>query len=108
MTKHIQVGIVLQSLSQAMRIAGHWSVIGISEEALNSQQPFCLDTMNFNQWLQFVLIPRMQTLIDGQQTLPSFIKGQGIEPMASQFYSNETVDQNIIQLIRQFDGLLQN
>ena len=108
MGNHKQVELVLLSLQKTMLIADHWSDTGISAKALNSQQPFCLDTMNFNQWLQFVLIPRMQTLIDGQQTLPSFIKGQGIEPMASQFYSNETVDQNIIQLIRQLDGLLQN
>ncbi len=108
MTNHIQLGIVLRSLPQAMSIAGHWSVIGISDEALNSQQPFCLDTMNFSQWLQFVFIPRMQALIDAQQTLPSFAKGQGIEPMASEFYSNTATDQGIIQLIRQLDDLLQH
>ena len=108
MKNHMQIGIVLQSLPQVMGIAGHWSAIGISDEALNSQQPFCLDTMNFSQWLQFVFIPRMQALIDAQQVLPSFVKGQGIEPMASQFYSNEAADQSIIQLIRQLDDLLQD
>ncbi len=107
MANHAQVELTLRSLQQVMSSTGHWSDIGISAEALASQQPFCLDTMNFSQWLQFVFIPNMQALIDAKQVLPSLSKGQGIEPMASEFYKNTTADQAVIAVIRQLDDLLQ-
>jgi uncharacterized protein YqcC (DUF446 family) len=107
MANHEQVERALQSLQQAMSSMGHWSDIDMSIEALSSQQPFCLDTMNFSQWLQFVFIPNMQALIDANQVLPSLARGQGIEPMAIEFYKKTTADQGIIVLIRQLDDLLQ-
>ena len=103
-----QVELALQSLQQEMHRSGHWSELGISVEALASEQPFCLDAMNFSQWLQFVFIPNMQALIDAKQILPSLTKGQGIEPMASEFYKNTMADQAVIAVIRQLDDLLQD
>ena len=107
MENHKQVESVLQALQQAMTNANHWSDVRISARALNSQQPFCLDTMNFSQWLQFVFIPRIQTLIDAAQVLPNLAKGQGMEPMANEFYKSTNADQAILVLIRKLDGLLQ-
>jgi uncharacterized protein YqcC (DUF446 family) len=107
MDNNEQLTSVLRSLQQAMDNIGHWSELGISSEALASQQPFCLDTMNFSQWLQFVFIPNMHALIDAEQVLPRLVKGQGIEPMAREFYKNTAADQTIIVLIRQLDDLLQ-
>jgi len=106
MTNHIPLGRVLASLQQTMHGAGYWSDIAMSAEALSNQQPFCIDTMNFNQWLQYVFIPRMQSLIDAEQALPSFVKGQGLEPMASEFYKQTQADKAIIVLIRQVDELM--
>jgi uncharacterized protein YqcC (DUF446 family) len=108
MVSHKKIESVLQSLQQAMSNMGHWSNVAISTEALASQQPFCLDTMSFNQWLQFVCIPNMQALIDAKQVLPRLARGQGIEPMASEFYKKTAADQRMIALIRQLDDLLQD
>lgn len=107
MEKNTQVKLILDALPEVMGNANHWSGECISAEALNSQQPFCLDTMNFSQWLQFVFIPRMLALMDAEQALPSLAKGQGIEPMASEFYKNTEADRAILVLIRQLDDLLQ-
>jgi len=108
MKNHKQVGLALQSLQKTMLIEGHWSAMSMSAKALNSQQPFCLDTMNFSQWLQFVFISRIQALIDTGQALPNLAKGQGLEPMASEFYKSTGGDQSIMVLIRQLDNLLQD
>ena len=64
--------------------------------------------MTFSQWLQFVMIPSMQRLIDTNQALPKLIKGQGIEPMASESYSSSEVEQAIITKISELDDLLQD
>jgi uncharacterized protein YqcC (DUF446 family) len=108
MTGYEQVKAVLQSLQQTMNLAGHWSDIAVSTEALSSQQPFCMDTMNFSQWLQFVFIPKMLAMIETNEVLPTLVKGQGIEPMASEVYKNTDADRAIITLIRQLDDLLQD
>lgn len=107
MTQHEQVESVLRSLQSALIQAGHWSESGISAEALASQQPFCLDTMNFSQWLQFVFIPNIQALINTQQALPCLVKNQGLEPMASEFYTQKEADRTILAVICQIDQLLQ-
>ena len=102
-----ELGRLLLSLQQVMIEADHWSDVAIDPAALNSQQPFCLDTMTFSQWLQFVMMPAMQRLIDTNQALPKLIKGQGIEPMASESYSSSEVEQAIIAKISELDDLLQ-
>ena len=98
---------ILQSLQQAMVVHDVWSSEDVSAAALLGQQPFCADTMNFSQWLQFVLIPRMSILIETQQALPQLIKGQGIEPMATEYYKDISDKHSLLMLIRQFDELLQ-
>jgi uncharacterized protein YqcC (DUF446 family) len=108
MASYEQLSRVLRLLQQAMSRAGHWSDKSMSAKALNSSQPFCLDVMNFSQWLQFVFIPKMQAIIEDRQVLPSFSKGQGIEPMASEFYKNTAAEKSITALIRQLDKLLQD
>lgn len=108
MEKAKELGRILQSLQQVMIEASHWAEVAIDPAALDSQQPFCLDTMTFSQWLQFVMIPSMQRLIDTKQALPKLIKGQGIEPMASESYSSLEVEQAIIAKICELDDLLQD
>lgn len=107
MNQHKKAEILLQNIQCAMKEAGYWSDIKISAQALLSQQPFCCDTMNFAQWQQFVFIPKMQALIRAEQELPTLTQGQGIEPMASEFYKEAVANQAVMALIRQFDVLLQ-
>lgn len=107
MNQHEKAEILLQNIQRAMTEAGYWSDIEMNAQALLSQQPFCCDTMNFAQWQQFVFIPKMQALIRAGHELPILTQGQGIEPMASEFYKETQANQTVMALIRQFDVLLQ-
>ena len=40
-------------------------------EALASQQPFCVDQLTFEQWLQWIFLPRMKDIIETQKPLPT-------------------------------------
>lgn len=102
-----QVASTLLTLQRRLVHQGLWAITPISIEALQSTQPFCVDTMNFNQWLQFIFIPKMTTLIEHGQPLPQLIKGQGIEPMAREFYKADGEGSSLLMLIRQLDELLQ-
>ena len=73
-------------------------------EALASREPFCADTLSFEQWLQFVLIPRMSALLAGGHDLPTTI---AVAPMAEQALAplGPAAD-DLIATIGAFDALL--
>ncbi len=62
---------LLSSLENELQQLGWWQQQAPSAEALQSQQPFCVDTLEFAQWLQWVFVPRMQSLLDSGHTLPT-------------------------------------
>ena len=60
----------LQQVEAVMREHDHWQTHAPKAEAFNSTQPFCLDTLEPLEWLQWVLIPRMQALVAAGAPLP--------------------------------------
>ena len=57
-------------IERELRVLGWWADSAPSAEALASVEPFCVDTLAFEQWLQWVFFPRMLTLLDNAQPLP--------------------------------------
>lgn len=94
----------LQALEVALRDAGLWSTQAPQSSALLSVQPFCVDTLNFNEWLQFVFVPRMVHLLDNQLPLPS---NCSIAPMAEEALAGMPVTE-LIEVLRGIDNLLTN
>ena len=60
----------LERLENALKHLGWWSSQPPDPEALSSPEPFCYDTLSLQEWLQWVFIPKMQQLIDSEQSLP--------------------------------------
>ena len=60
----------LTQLETLLREHQHWQETPPSASALASSQPFCLDTLEPLEWLQWILIPRLRALIAAQQPLP--------------------------------------
>jgi uncharacterized protein YqcC (DUF446 family) len=73
-------------IEQALRAQGWWDAQAPSAEALASEQPFCVDTLDFSQWLQWVFLPRMEDLIANGRALPMV---SAIRPLAEQLYGAE-------------------
>lgn len=57
-------------LEVRLQATGDWQVAPPKPEAFASQEPFCVDTMSYPQWLKYVFIPRMQALLDADAALP--------------------------------------
>lgn len=95
---------LLVQIEVQLKLLQLWQLDHPSVEALASREPFCCDTLKFEQWLQFVLIPRMGALIAGDHALPTAI---AVAPMAEESFKdlggNAT---ELINLIRAFDQLL--
>ncbi|MFS1705128.1 YqcC family protein [Alteromonas sp. AMM-1] len=64
MTDAVKRGnLLLEALENALQDSGLWGSETPSASALASQQPFACDTLALEQWLQFIFLPRMQSLL---------------------------------------------
>ncbi|MND80925.1 MULTISPECIES: YqcC family protein [Gammaproteobacteria] len=70
MTHHDSVRAQLHAIESLLRHHQLWQEMAPQAEAFESTQPFCLDTLEPFEWLQWVLIPRLHALLDGGHPLP--------------------------------------
>lgn len=61
----------LLGIEAELRRLGWWENHPPSARALASSEPFCIDTLAFEQWLQWVFLPRMQALLEQAGELPA-------------------------------------
>lgn len=95
---------LLQRIEQELKQLDLWRQQPPSAAALASTAPFCCDSMAFEQWLQFVFLPRMHALLDGALPLPTQI---ALCPMAEEvFGTSDTNFWPLINLIADLDELL--
>lgn len=66
-----QVRQILLDIERVMRELQLWSAMPPEPEAFDSVEPFSVDTMSAEQWLQWVLIPRMFALLAAETDLPT-------------------------------------
>jgi uncharacterized protein YqcC (DUF446 family) len=66
-----QVRQILEDIEQAMRDDKLWHATLPEPEAFESKEPFSVDTLSAEQWLQWVLIPRMYALLEADAALPT-------------------------------------
>lgn len=75
----------LQQLEAEMRTASLWSEQPPSQEAMSSSMPFMYDTLQIEQWLQWVFVPRMHALLDAKAALPGECS---VQPLAEHEWNN--------------------
>jgi uncharacterized protein YqcC (DUF446 family) len=91
-------------IERELRLLGWWEEQAPSLQALSSQQPFCIDTLAFEQWLQWIFLPRIKHLLEAGAELPGV---SGIKPMAEQVYGSQAEKvRALIKLLGEFDQLI--
>ena len=91
------LAIALAELVEHMRSQHLWSDEKPDANALASMEPFCVDTLNFEQWLQYVMVPTFMSMIESEQVLPNQCD---IHPMAQQAWQQKyQVVQGAIKVI---------
>ena len=95
---------LLQALEQELKQLGLWQQEPPSAQALASTLPFCIDTLEFHQWLQFILIDRLRQMLVLAMTLPV---QSALHPMASEVYKEEMLRmQQLVTLLAELDEAL--
>jgi len=104
MSRYHDVAALLIDIEAELRQLGHWQSEAPPEEALRSEQPFAMDTLEFYQWLQFIFIPRVSFLIEQREWLPGEC---AIAPMAEEYYRGRRLPvAGLLQALEAVDELL--
>jgi len=91
-------------IERELRVLGWWSDVSPSAQALASREPFCVDTLEFEQWLQWIFLPRMKIILEQDLPLPN---ASGILEMAEMVYTTRQAEARTLQkLLAQFDRLI--
>lgn len=99
-----QLADVVLELERELRRIDEWERSPPSAGALRSDMPFCIDTLSFTQWLQWILLPRMRELIEYNQVPPFPCH---ITPAAEECLSREQPHAHtLLPLLRRLDALM--
>lgn len=104
MTIYIEVAALLIDIEGELRRLNLWQAEPPSAAALASTEPFCIDTLNFVQWLQFIFLQRMHALMRAEQLPPGRCE---IQPLAEQYFADRQLDvASLIAVVGRLDALL--
>lgn len=103
MKKNIEhIPSLIAQLTSELKLLELWQASAPSSNALASVAPFCCDTLNFEQWLQFIFIPKISQMINTTQPLPSKI---ALTPMAEESFKYlGSQSKNLISIINKIDS----
>lgn len=91
-------------IERELRLQGWWSAQSPSDEALASQEPFAVDSLDFAEWLQWIMLPRMKFILENDQPLPS---ASGILAMAEMVYQDRAAQsRGLRSALEVFDRLI--
>jgi len=95
---------LLMDMEQELRRLDLWQTQSPSEEALASTEPFAVNQLPFDQWLQFIFLPRMRGLVDTKAPLPEQCS---IAPMAEEFFKAQEIDgATVVTVLATIDQLI--
>lgn len=91
-------------IEHELHAQGWWDEAPPSAQALASTVPFAVDTMSFDQWLQWIFLPRMKQILEMGLALPS---ASGILVMAETVYVDRPEQsRELRRLLAEFDQLI--
>ena len=95
---------VLLQLEATLRTHGRWDRQQPPAEALDSRIPFCIDTLRFEQWLQWIFLPRMKEILEDSKPLP---QKSAISSYAEHcLHKDDPPSTDLLENIKRFDELI--
>ena len=97
-----RAGQALTAIEAELQRLGRWSAEPPTPEQLTNMGPFGMQTMAFEQWLQWVLVPRVQEIITTKGAFPT---SSQVSVFATREYDGDPDAAHLVDLLRYFDDL---
>jgi uncharacterized protein YqcC (DUF446 family) len=103
-SQHSELLDILHAISSEMAYKGLWQTTAPSDEALSSTQPFCVDTLTFCEWMQWIMLPKLAKMAKSEAPLPS---NSDMFSMAEEAFKRVNVDTKaLLGLVLKLDQCL--
>jgi len=95
---------ILLAIEREMQRIGLWEAHPPPPQAFESSFPFCFDTLELHQWIEWVFIPRTRAILDAGLPLP---EKSAIRPLAAESFRRFAGDTGRLEgLIGELDELI--
>ena len=95
---------VLLEVEASLRIHGKWDESKPKANDLESTTPFCMDTLRFEQWLQWIFLPAMKESIEKIKPLP--LQSAIFEYAEECLHKNDPSTEQLLKQLKRFDNLI--
>lgn len=102
-SRHCQL--LLDKLTTVLQTYDHWEAEQPPAEALSSSQPFAIDTLRCEQWLQWIFIPKLSQMVAMNITLPAAFE---ISPYVEEAMKEAKGHTAILAVARELDQLFKS
>lgn len=99
---HDAVAGKIEEIEQELKRMGAWQQEPLPPEAWQFRSAFAMDTMAFEQWLQFILIPRVREIVE---TRGEFPPESHLAPHAVREFDGRDDTDRLCTLLHEFDRL---
>jgi uncharacterized protein YqcC (DUF446 family) len=82
---------------------GRWDAEPLPEEKFENMGPFGSNTMSFEQWLQFILVPRIQEIVNEHGDFP---EGSMLAAYAIRVFDGDPLSGHLHELLYELDELI--
>lgn len=104
MSQHEKLLEIISAIQGEMLQQSLWQTESPTEAALSSTEPFCVDTLAFIEWVQWIMLPRLNYMVEQRLPLPN---NSDIFSMAEEaFKSMSEETDNLLALILELDNCL--
>lgn len=95
---------VLLEVEASLRVHGKWDENKPDPNDLSSTYPFCMDTLKFEQWLQWIFLPRMKDTLEQTNPLPE--QSAIFEYAEECLHKCDTSTDSLLKQLKTFDELI--
>jgi uncharacterized protein YqcC (DUF446 family) len=102
--QHSELLSILNAISEEMVDKALWQETPPSDAALSSKEPFCVDTLTFCEWTQWIMLPRLEQMARSKTVLPG---KSDMSVMAEEAFKRADADtKQLLSLILRLDQCL--
>ncbi len=97
------IRLLLNDLKTELKRQDLWRDEPPPVKALDSNQPFCVDSLRLEEWLQFIFIGRMEAILDRDAPLPETC---AIEPYAEEQFATTHNTRQLLRILGKLDIMI--